>query len=305
MGTPDFAVHSLSALLEAGHEICGVFTREDKPKGRGMRLVATPVKEYALERNIPVFTPKTLRDGAAMEIIERLAPELIAVTAYGRLLPKEMLDYPRYGCINVHASLLPKYRGAAPINWAVINGEPESGVTIMHMAEEMDAGDMILKRAVPITAQTTAPSLWDELGPIGGALLVEAIAQIAAGTAPRAAQDASQMSLAPMLTRACSPLDTAKTASQLDAQVRGLLPWPAATITLAGRTLKVFASRVSPQSSALPAGSILQADKRGLFVVCGGGTVLELLEIQGEGGKRMSATAYLLGKPFAPEELAT
>ena len=303
MGTPDFAVHSLAALLEAGHEICGVFTREDKPRGRGMNVFPTPVKEYALAQNIPVFTPKKLRDGTALALIEELAPELIAVTAYGRILPKEILDYPKFGCINVHASLLPKYRGSAPINWSIVRGEAETGVTIMYMAEELDAGDMIMAERTPIAQTDDAISLWNRMGPMGGALLVQAVAAIEAGTAVRTPQNHGEMTLAPMLSRDHAPLDFEKTAQELHDQVRGLVPWPATTATLAGRTLKVFRTAVTEKRTELAAGSIVQADKKGLFVACGNGSVLELIEIQGEGGKRMEAKAYLLGKPFRPEDI--
>ena len=305
MGTPDFAVHSLSALREAGHDICGVFTREDKPKGRGMKVFPTPVKEYALSHEIPVFTPKKLRDGTALALIETLAPELIAVTAYGRLLPKEILDYPKFGCINVHASLLPKYRGSAPINWSIVKGEAETGITIMYMAEELDAGDMIFTRSTPISQTDDAVSLWNRMGPMGAALLVEAVAAIAAGTAVRVPQKHADMTLAPMLGREHASLDFSKTAQELHNQVRGLVPWPATTATLAGRTLKVFRSRVSDRHSELAAGSIVQADKQGLLVACGDNSVLELVEIQGESGKRMEAKAYLLGKPFHLEDIGT
>ena len=303
MGTPDFAVYSLAALRDAGHEICGVFTREDKPKGRGMRVFPTPVKEYALSQEVPVFTPKKLRDGTALALIEELAPELIAVTAYGRILPKEILDYPKYGCINVHASLLPKYRGSAPINWSIVRGETETGVTIMYMAEELDAGDMIMMESTPISQTDDAVSLWNRMGPMGGVLLVKAVAAIEAGTAVRMPQNHEEMTLAPMLNREHAPLDFGKTAQELHNQVRGFVPWPATTATLAGRTLKVFCSRVSEKQTELAAGVIVQADKQGLFVACGDGSVLELIEIQGEGGKRMEAKAYLLGKPFHPEDI--
>jgi len=303
MGTPDFAVHSLSALREAGHEVCGVFSREDKPKGRGMKVFPTPVKEYALVHDIPVFTPNKLRDGTALALIEALAPELIAVTAYGRILPKEILDYPKYGCINVHASLLPKYRGSAPINWSIVRGEAETGITIMYMAEELDAGDMIMAQSTPIAETDDAVSLWNRMGPMGGALLVEAVAAIEAGAAVRMPQNHDEMTLAPMLSREHAPLDFAKTAQVLHNQVRGLLPWPATTATLAGRTLKVFRSNVADKRTELAPGSIVQANKQGLFVACGGGSVLELVDIQGDGGKRMEAKAYLLGKPFRPEDM--
>jgi len=303
MGTPDFAVHSLSALLEAGHEICGVFSREDKPRGRGMKVFPTPVKEYAMSHGIPVFTPAKLRDGTALALIKELAPELIAVTAYGRILPREILEYPQYGCINVHASLLPKYRGAAPINWSIVQGEAETGITIMYMAEELDSGDIVIAKSTPISQTDDAVSLWSRMGPMGGALLVEAVAAIEAGTAVRTPQRHAEMTLAPMLSREHAPLDFTKTAQQLHNQVRGLIPWPATTATLVGRALKVFRTCAAERRTDFTPGSLVQADKQGLFVACGGGSVLELIEIQGEGSKRMEARAYLLGKPFRPEDI--
>ena len=191
MGTPEFAVPSLRALCDAGHEICGVFTQPDRPKNRGMRLQAPPVKEFAVTHNIPVFQPDSVKDGSALEQIKALAPELIVVAAYGRILPEEILNYPASGCINVHSSLLPKYRGAAPIQWAILNGEPETGVTIMYMAKAMDAGDIIAQSTTPIDPDETAQQLHDRLAQMGAELLIQTVEQIAAGTAPRRAQGVS------------------------------------------------------------------------------------------------------------------
>ncbi len=201
MGTPDFAVASLSALLAAGHEVCGVFTEPDKPKNGGMKLQASPVKEFALAHDIPVFQPVKMRDGEAMGYIRDLDPALIVVAAYGRILPDDILDYPAHGCINVHSSLLPRYRGAAPINWAILNGDKTTGVTIMHMAAELDAGDIILQGETDIGPDETAPELFDRLAALGGALLVEAVGQIERGEAARTPETASALSLAPTLGR--------------------------------------------------------------------------------------------------------
>ncbi len=299
MGTPDFAVPSLSALLEAGHEICGVFTQPDKPKNRGMKLQAPPVKELAITHNIPVYQPIKLRDGSALDQIEQLNPELIVVAAYGRILPNEILDFPKYGCINVHSSLLPKYRGSAPIHWAVVNGDTETGVTIMHMAEELDAGDIIAQRTTPIHPVENVEAVYNRLSAMGGELLVEVVATIAAGTATRTPQDSSQMTLAPMLSRALCPLDWNKSAWELHNQIRGLNPWPATTMTLPnGETLKVYAATLTEEGTVAVAGAIVGADKQGITVACGDGKCLRLTEVQAQGSRRMAAGDYLRGHPI-------
>ena len=228
MGTPDFAVPSLEGLLAAGHTVVGVFTQPDKPKNRGMKLQAPPVKQCALAHDIPVYQPTKLRDGSALELIQGLGPELIVVAAYGRILPQEILDAPPLGCINVHSSLLPKYRGAAPINWAILNGDTETGVTIMHMALALDAGDIIAQQATPIHPDETVEPLHDRLAQMGAALLTETVDALAQGTAQRTPQEESQVTLAPMLSRALSPMDWKRPARALHDQVRGLIPWPAA-----------------------------------------------------------------------------
>lgn len=298
MGTPDFAVPSLRALVEAGHDICGVFTQPDKPKNRGMKLTFPPVKEYALSQNIPVFQPVKLRDGTALAQIEALAPELIVVAAYGRILPDEILAYPAKGCINVHSSLLPKFRGAAPINWAILEGEKETGVTIMHMAHELDAGDIILQAATPIDPNETAEELYARLAEMGGKLVVEAVTAIGNGTARRTPQEHGKMTLAPMLSRDMSPMDFNRTAQALHDQVRGLLPWPCATTELDSIRCKVLKTAVCAETTGKPAGAVVQADKNGLKLACGEGTVLELVTIQPDGKKPMEAKAFLMGHPL-------
>ena len=299
MGTPDFAVPSLQALLEAGHAVCGVFTQPDKPKNRGMKLQASPVKEFALSKEIPVFQPGKLRDGTALAQMQSLDPELIVVAAYGRILPEDILNAPPYGCINVHSSLLPKYRGAAPINWAILNGEKETGVTIMHMAPELDAGDIILQRSTPIGPDETAPELFDRLAQMGGALLVEAVAQLQAGTAPRIPQDGSQATYAPMLSRELSPLDWSKPAQALHNQVRGLLPWPAAAGVFSGIRCKVFLTDIIDHTTTAKPGTVVEAGKGGIVMACGGGSLLRILELQPDGKKRMAAADFLRGHPLA------
>ena len=299
MGTPDFAVPSLEALIQAGHTICGVFTQPDKPKNRGMKLQAPPVKECALAHDIPVFQPVKLRDGTALAQIQELAPELIVVAAYGRILPDDILAAPPKGCINVHSSLLPNYRGAAPINWAVLNGDKETGVTIMHMAHDLDAGDIISQAATPIDPDETVVALHDRLAELGAQLLVETVAQIEAGTATRTPQDHDKATLAPMLGRELSPMDFTRTARQLHDQVRGLIPWPAAVTTLGDKRCKVFQTVVPEEQTHAAPGTVLAAGKEGLAVACGKGTVLRLEEIQPDGGKRMKAADYLRGHPIA------
>ena len=298
MGTPDFAVPSLKALVEAGFEVAGVFTQPDKPKNRGMKLQATPVKEYAITQNLPVYQPAKMRDGEALAILKELQPDLIVVAAYGKLLPVDILELPRLGCINVHSSLLPKYRGAAPINWAILNGEDESGVTIMHMAEGLDTGDIILQEKTPITLDDTATTLHDRLAEMGARLVVKAAAELEAGTAQRISQDDARSCYAPMLSKELSPMDWNRTARQLHDQVRGLAPWPSAIAQLDGVRCKVWATALTGERSGKPAGTIVQADKKALKIVCGDGQVLRIDELQPDGKKRMAATAFLLGHPI-------
>lgn len=301
MGTPDFAVPSLEALVGAGHELVGVFTQPDKPKNRGMKLQAPPVKVCALGHDIPVYQPTKLRDGTALECIQELAPDLIVVAAYGRILPQEILDYPKLGCINVHSSLLPKYRGAAPIHWAILNGDKETGVTIMHMALALDAGDIISQAVTPIDPNETVEMLHDRLAVMGADLLVKTVEDLEKGTATRTPQEESQVTLAPMLSRALSPMDWTRPAQQLHDQVRGLIPWPAAVTELNGVRCKVFATALSGEITGKKPGTVIAADKHGLKLACGGGTVLEILELQADGGKRMKAADYLRGHPIAVE----
>ncbi len=298
MGTPSFAVPSLNALVAAGHELCGVFSQPDKPKNRGMKLMATPVKECALSHEIPVFQPAKLRDGTALAQIEALAPELIVVAAYGRILPDEILAYPAKGCINVHSSLLPAYRGAAPINWAILNGDEQTGVTIMHMATELDAGDMIAQQATPIDPRETAEELTARLAQLGAELLVQAVADIEAGTAARTPQEHEKHTLAPMLSKELSPMDFNRTARELNCQVRGLYPWPSAVTELDGVRCKILSTTVSGEATEKVPGTVVQADKNGLKLACGGGTVLQIDTLQPDGKKAMAATAFLAGHPI-------
>lgn len=296
MGTPDFAVASLKRLVEDGHDVCGVFTQPDKPKNRGHKLAFSPVKEYALTVGIPVYQPVKLRDGEALRLVEELAPELIVVAAYGRILPEDILNTPPYGSINVHSSILPKYRGAAPINWAILNGDSVTGVTIMYMAKELDAGDVILCRETAIDPDEDAQTLTARLAALGADALAEAVERLHDGTAVRTPQDHSAYTYAPMLDRSLSPLDFSKSARQLHDQVRGLIPWPCASMTLDGKNVKIYRTAVGGET-ALAAGKIAEAGKQGLAIACGDGRLLCILELQAEGGKRMAAADYLRGHP--------
>jgi len=300
-GTPDFAVTSLAALVEAGHRVCGVFSQPDRPVGRHQgKLRPTPVKEFALLHNIPVFQPEKLRDGVALAQLRELDPELIVTAAYGKLVPDDILALPPKGCINVHGSLLPKYRGAAPIQWAVLNGDAETGVTIMDMAHEMDAGDIIAQISTPIGPEETAGELFDRLAALGGKLLVETVEKIAAGTARRAPQDPSQATLAPMISKKMSPVDWTRSARQIHDQIRGLNPWPgAATDVISGDTVKLWRAQVVEKHTDAWPGVIVKAGVQGIDIACGDGKVLRVLELQAPGGKRMSVGDYLRGHPIS------
>jgi len=300
MGTPDFAVPSLEALVAAGHEVCGVFSQPDKPVGRHQnKLQPTPVKACALAHNIPVFQPTKLRDGTALAQLKELNPELIVVAAYGRILPDDILDLPPKGCINVHSSLLPKYRGSAPIHWAVVNGDEETGVTIMHMATELDAGDIIAQVSTPIDPDEMVETVHDRLAVLGGELLVRTVAQIADGTAARIPQDPEKVTFAPMLSRELCPIDWTMSAKAIHNKVRGLNPWPAtSTDAFTSEPVKVFAVAETGESTQKTPGTVLAANKDGIDVACGDGKVLRILELQAPGSRRMAAADYLRGHPI-------
>ncbi|WP_312940887.1 methionyl-tRNA formyltransferase [Oscillibacter sp.] len=298
MGTPEFAVASLKRLAEDGHEICGVVTQPDKPKNRGMKLIPTPVKGHAITLGLDVYQPQKARDGEAMDLVRRLVPELIVAAAYGKILPEELLNYPKYGSINVHSSLLPKYRGAAPINWAILNGDGETGVSIMYMVDKLDAGDVISKVKTAIGPDEDAQSLTTRLAELGAEALSGAIAAIENGTAVRTVQNEDEATYAPMLSRDLSPIDWTKSAHTVNCQIRGLSPWPAASAVVDGRAMKVFKSLETGENASAEPGTVLSADKRGIAIVCGDGKVLYLTEIQADGGKRMPAADYLRGHPI-------
>lgn len=297
MGTPDFAVGSLQALCESGkHEILAVVTQPDRPKGRGNKLLQTPVKEYALEQGLTVYQPQKVKTPEFVELLHELQSELIVVAAFGQFLSKEILELPKYGCINVHASLLPKYRGAAPIQYAIIKGEKESGVTIMQMDIGMDTGAMLDKVVVPIEENTTMGELHDALREQGATLLLEVIDKIAAGTAVAEPQDNEQATYATLLDRSMEHIDWSKTAQEVHNLIRGFNPAPSTFTKLPnGKSLKIWGSKMTDKSSAAAAGTVIETGKHSFFVACGEG-VLEITEVQPESKKRMPAQVFLNGR---------
>ena len=311
MGTPDFAEESLKAIYEAGHEIIGVVTNPDRPKGRGMKMLPSPVKEFAMEKNLKIFQPEKVKNNEEfIDELKALNPDVICVVAYGKILPKEILDIPPYGCINVHASLLPKYRGAAPVQWAVLDGDKTTGVTTMYMDIGMDTGDMILKQEVEIDEDETTGELWDRLKDIGGKLLVETLKQIEKGTAPREKQG-EDFTIAPMLSKDMAKIDwNKKTAIEIKNLVRGLNPIMGAYTFLNDKKIKFWKVAVAGEDEIhaenmdfLRNGTVIVSDPRdGIFIKCKDG-ILKVLEIQGENAKRMSIQDYLRGNPIEEFEV--
>ena len=311
MGTPDFARASLEKLFDEGHNILGVFTNEDKPKGRGMKLTISPVKEFAISKDIPVYQPKTLKKNTEMiETIKMLKPDVICVVAYGKILPKEILEIPKYGCINVHGSLLPKYRGAAPIQWAVINGEKTTGITTMYMNEGMDTGDMILKQEVEIGENETTGELWERLEKIGAELLVKTLREIELGIAPRMKQG-NDFTLAPMLDKKMSKIEwNNKTAKEIKDLVRGLNPIMGAYTFFKGKKIKFWRVNIAKEDEItvenldfLGNGVVLLSNpKDGLYIKAKEG-IIKVLEIQGENGKKMPISDFLRGNQIPEFEV--
>lgn len=298
MGTPDFAVPTLQAVIDAGHEVAAVFTQPDKAKGRGKAVVYTPVKEKALEYHIPVYQPVKVRDPEVIEQIRQMNPDVIVVVAFGQLLPKTLLDIPPYGCINVHASLLPKYRGAAPIQWAVINGEKISGVTTMYMAEGLDTGDMILKEEVMLDEKETGGSLHDKLSVIGAALLVKTLNMLKEGTAVREKQDDSlKGQYAKMLDKHMGAIDFNEPAVKIERLIRGLNPWPSAYTKLNGKTCKFWLADVDSRDYDGVCGEVVKVTKNDFVIKTGQGGLI-VKELQLEGKKRMDAGAFMRGVPI-------
>lgn len=297
MGTPDFSRASLQALLDDGQQVVGVFTQPDKPRGRGMQYSFSPVKELAVDRGIPVFQPMTFKDGAATEILRGLAPDLTVTAAFGRILPETFLSVPSLGSINVHASLLPLYRGSAPIQWAVLNGDRTTGVSVQYMAAEMDAGDVIASRETQIGEFETSGELFDRLMVLGAELLVDTVHSVENGTASRVPQDHSRATYTRMLDKSMSPISWDRTPREIVKHICGLDPWPGASAVLGGHALRICRAAYTENRTSLLPGSIVSAGKEGIEVACRDGQTLMITEVQPAGKKRMSAAAFLLGHP--------
>lgn len=293
MGTPDFAVPTLEALI-AGHEVAAVVTQPDKPKGRGKAMAFPPVKEKALEHHIPVYQPVKVREEGFLAELKKINPDVIVVVAFGQILPESILTLPKYGCINVHASLLPKYRGAAPIQWAVINGEKETGITTMYMAKGLDTGDMIDKTVIEVAPKETGESLHDKLSVAGGELILKTLASLEEGTVKRIPQDDAQSSYAGMLTKDLGEIDWKKDAASIERLIRGLNSWPSAYTFWNGKTLKIWDADVVESNVDVPAGTVTAVEKNHILVQTGEGQ-LKLNEVQLQGKKRMTVQAFLLG----------
>ena len=298
MGTPEFSVPTLEALI-AHHDVIGVVTQPDKRKGRGKAMACPPVKETALKHNISVYQPVKVREEAFVETLKELEPDVIVVVAFGQILPESILNIPKYGCINVHASLLPKYRGAAPIQWAVINGEKETGVTTMYMAKGLDTGDMIDKIVIPVEPKETGETLHDKLSAAGGKLILETLAKLETGTAVRIPQNDAESSYAGMLTKELGEIDWTKSAAAIERLIRGLNSWPSAYTHMNGKTLKIWDADVEADpangQTAVP-GTVTDV-KKGCFYVQTGDGQLKVNEVQLQGKKRMPVQAFLLGYP--------
>lgn len=295
MGTPDFAASSLDILLRERFDVVGVFTQPDKPKGRGMELAASPVKQIAQAAGIPVFQPEKMRDGTALREIRELRPDILVVVAYGRILPDDILAVPPLGAVNVHGSLLPKYRGAAPIQWAVLNGDEVTGVSTMYLASEMDSGDIIYTEETAIGEKETSGELFDRLKEMGAELLVRTLRDIEAGTAPRRAQDPDQASYVTMLDKSLCPIDWDRSPRAVLKWICGLQPWPVATMELEGKTYRVFDAEYSENRTDKAPGSVVSTGERGIEMACAGGETLYITELQAPGKKRMRAADFLRG----------
>ena len=295
MGTPDFAAASLQKLIDEDFDVVGVFTQPDKPKGRGMELSFSPVKELALREHLPVYQPEKMRDGTALAILRELRPDILVVVAYGRILPDEMLALPRFGAVNVHGSLLPKYRGAAPIQWAVLNGDTVTGVSTMFLASEMDAGDVIYTDETEIGEFETAGELFDRLMHMGAELLVRTLRAIENGTAPRTPQDHTHASYVKMLDKSISPIDWNKRPREIVKHIYGLQPWPVATMELEGKTFRVFGAAYTDHHTGKAPGSVVSAGDAGIEIACADGQTLLVTELQAPGKKRMRAGDFLRG----------
>ena len=298
MGTPEIAKVCLEKLYTEGFDIAAVYTKPDTQKNRGMKLIPSEVKAYALSVGLPVYQPETFRDDAVVNELKALAPDLIVVVAYGKILPQRVLDIPKYGCINMHASILPELRGAGPVQWSILNHCDETGVTAMYLCAGMDEGDIIEIRRTPIDPMETSSELMERLSHIAADLACDTARAIAAGTAQRLPQDGAKATYAPMLSKAMSPIDWSQSARFVIDHVRGLIPWPVATSVIDGRTFKIFRVERTGKTTDKAPGTLLALSKKGLEVACGGGEVLVITELQAEGGKRMAAGAYFNGHPI-------
>ncbi len=297
MGTPDFAVPSLQLLIDSKHEVVGVVTQPDKPQGRKQILTPPPVKTLAQQHGIPVHQPASLKNEALLDLLNETQPDLILVVAYGKILPKYILEFPKYGCMNIHGSLLPRWRGAAPIQWSVIAGDEFAGVATMKMAEGLDTGDIYLMERTKIGERETAGELFDRLSHLGAHVLADTLVQMEQGTLVSTPQDEAQVTHASMLDKEMAVIDWTKSAHEIDCLIRGLNPWPIALTTLDGAHMKVYAA-IPEQAQGEP-GTVLEADtKNGLLVACGTGA-LRVVELQMVGGKRMAAKDYLRGHQIA------
>lgn len=298
MGTPDFAVNPLKALIEKGYDVAGVFTQPDKPVGRKAILTPPPVKVVAQEAHIPVFQPETLKNGEGVKILQEINPDIVIVVAYGKILPKDFLDYPKYGCINIHGSILPKYRGAAPIQRSVLDGEEFAGVTSMQMDVGLDTGDMLLVEKTKIGENETSGELFDRLAVMGADLLIKTLNCIEKGDVIPVKQDDSKSTYAAMLDKTMSPVDWSKSAREVHNQIRGLDPWPVAQTVLEGKNLKLFKSEIAESDGTGKPGEA-KLVKKGLIVFCGDGKAVFVNEVQYEGKKRMKAADFFRGHPIA------
>lgn len=299
MGTPDIARTCLEKIYEAGHQIVGVYTKPDTPKNRGMKLSMSSVKEYALSVGLPVFQPQSFREESAVEELRSLAPDLIVVVAYGKILPQRVLDIPPKGCVNMHASILPELRGAGPVQWSILNHCKETGVTAMYMSAGMDEGDIIEIRRTPIDPQETSSELMERLAVIAAGLACDTITAIDKNEVTRTPQDHEKATYAPMLSKALSPIQWDQPLQYVMDQVRGLIPWPVATASIQGKQFKIFRVEDAGRSTAAAPGTLLGLSKRGLQVACGDGQVGVITQLQAEGGKRMAAADYFRGHPIS------
>lgn len=298
MGTPDIAKTCLEKICDCGYVVSAVYTKPDTPKNRGMKMAMSPVKEYALSRGIPVFQPVSFKDKETVDQLKMLAPDIIVVVAYGKLLPQNVLDIPKLGCVNMHASILPQLRGAGPVQWSILNHCEETGVTAMYMSAGMDEGDMIEVRKTPIDPMETGAELMDRLAVIAAQLSCDTIEALRNRTAIRTPQNADEATYAPMLTKAMSPIDWSQPLRYVIDQVRGLIPWPVATTMLNGKIFKIFRVEDAGYTTNIAAGSLLALTKKGLEIACGDGKVACITQLQAEGGKRMAAVDYFRGHPI-------